>query len=82
MLGFAQFNQDYHASNTNTPERYTNFLGSILHGDARTPDSQAQKDFAAQLASAINSGSVQTGQQLEEMDEISRARRQQLAGRR
>jgi peptidoglycan hydrolase-like protein with peptidoglycan-binding domain len=64
MLGFAQFNQKYHASKTNTPEKYTKFLGDILNGDARMPNSRRGGNHVAALTEAISSGRMKTGQDL------------------
>lgn len=64
MLGFAQFNQRYHAGKTNTPEKYTKFLGDILHGDARMPDSKSKANHVKALTDAVSSGKIKTGEDL------------------
>lgn len=64
MLGFAQFNQKYHAGKTNTPEKYTKFLGDILHGQARMPDSKSKANHVQALTNAVSSGKIKTGQDL------------------
>ena len=64
MLGFAQFNQKYHAGKTNTPEKYTKFLGDILHGQARMPDSKSKANHVQALTDAVSSGKIKTGQDL------------------
>jgi peptidoglycan hydrolase-like protein with peptidoglycan-binding domain len=61
MLGFAQFNLDYHRSRTSTPERYADFLADILTGQALMPDSAPASNHVAALRHAITSGRVRTG---------------------
>lgn len=64
MLGFAQFNQKYHAGKTNTPEKYTRFLGDILTGQSRMPNSRRGGNHVEALTKAMESGQIRTGQDL------------------
>lgn len=64
MLGFGQYNLAYHAANTNTPEKYKNFIGSQLAGEKLLPNSQQGMDYGKGLAKAVAQGTVQNGQQL------------------
>ena len=64
MLGFAQFNQKYHAGKTNTPEKYTKFLGDILTGQSRMPNSRRGGNHVEALTRAMESGQIRTGQDL------------------
>lgn len=65
MQGFGQFNNAYHKDIINTPEKYQNFFGQILAGERRLPNSQKGiGDYGAELTKAVQSGQVQTGQQL------------------
>lgn len=64
MLGFAQFNLEFHADETSTPERYATYLADILHGVARMPNSGPASNHAAALSSAIADGSVRDGNDL------------------
>ena len=61
MLGFAQFNLDFHRSRTSTPERYVDFLGDILTGQEVMPNSAPASNHVAALRDAITSGRVRTG---------------------
>lgn len=64
MLGFAQFNQAYHQSKTNTPEKYTKFLGDILHGRSSMPNGRAGSNHVQALNQAVQSGKIKTGEDL------------------
>ena len=64
MLGFGQFNLAYHAGKTNTPGKYTKFMGDILTGQARMPNSRRGGDHAANLVGAVESGQVRNGNDL------------------
>ena len=64
MLGFGQFNQKYHSAKTNTPEKYTKFMGDILTGDARMPNSKPASNHVKALTEAVKSGRIKDGQDL------------------
>ena len=64
MKGFAQFNQSYHAGKTSTPEKYTKFLGDILTGQSRMPNSRRGGNHVEALTQAIEAGKIRTGQDL------------------
>lgn len=64
MQGFAQFNRKYHASKIDSPEKYTKFLGNILHGEARMPNSKSQSNHVKALTEAVSSGKIKTGDDL------------------
>jgi peptidoglycan hydrolase-like protein with peptidoglycan-binding domain len=61
MLGFAQFNLDYHAYDTATPQRYTNYLADILTGKDVMPNSGPASDHVRALSDAIANGQVDNG---------------------
>lgn len=61
MLGFAQFNTKYHADKTRTPESYTRFLGDILTGEARMPNSARAQPHASLLSEAVANGEIHDG---------------------
>ncbi|MBT9584718.1 peptidoglycan-binding protein [bacterium] len=64
MLGFGQFNQKYHSGKTKTPEKYTKFMGDILTGDARMPNSKPASNHVKALTEAVKSGRIKDGQDL------------------
>lgn len=64
MKGFGQFNQAYHSAKTSTPEKYTKFMGDILTGDARMPNSKSGGNHVAALSEAVKSGKIKTGDDL------------------
>lgn len=64
MLGFGQFNLAYHTSKTNTPQKYTGFMGDILTGRAPMPNGRKGGDHAANLVRAVESGAVRKGNDL------------------
>lgn len=64
MLGFAQFNQKFHANKTNSPEKYTKFLGDILTGESRMPNSRKGGNHVEALTKAIEAGKIKTGKDL------------------
>jgi peptidoglycan hydrolase-like protein with peptidoglycan-binding domain len=65
MLGFAQFNLDYHAAETSTPTRYAAYLADILNGVERMPNSGPAADHARALSAAVADGRVDSGADLE-----------------
>lgn len=64
MLGFAQFNLDYHAASVQTPTAYTRHLADILTGRERMPNAAAASDHARALSDAIGAGTIRTGADL------------------
>jgi hypothetical protein len=64
MLGFAQFNLAYHRQSTSTPEKYTRFVGDILTGTRRMPNSAPASDHVSALTDAVQAGRIQTGADL------------------
>ncbi len=64
MLGFAQFNLAYHRQTTNTPEKYARYVGDILTGARRMPNSAPAADHVRALTDAVASGQVRTGNDL------------------
>jgi hypothetical protein len=66
MLGFAQFNQEYHSEETDTPAEYTQFLGDILHGQRALPNGRRGGNVVQGLSQAVQSGQIRTGAQLEQ----------------
>lgn len=65
MLGFAQFNLDFHAAETSTPQRYAAYLADILNGVERMPNSGPGSNHARALSAAIADGSVRNGSDLQ-----------------
>jgi hypothetical protein len=65
MLGFAQFNQRYHAGKTSTPEGYTQFLGDILNGRTAMPNGRRGGNHAQALSQAVSSGQIRSGADLQ-----------------
>lgn len=61
MLGFGQFNLAYHRNATNTPSKYTRFMGDILTGQARMPNGRRGSNHAQALSQAVASGKVKNG---------------------
>jgi len=61
MLGFAQFNLDFHAAEINTPQRYAGYLADILNGVERMPNSDPASDQARALSAAIGNGTIRNG---------------------
>ena len=64
MLGFGQFNQDYHAQHTQNPRDYANYIGEMLTGARAQPNGSQARDFAGALVQAFQSGQLHSGQQL------------------
>lgn len=65
MQGFAQFNTLYHADKLSTPTDYTKFLGDILYGKKRLPDTSSGKVNAVdQLLSKIDD--IKTNEELQQ----------------
>jgi hypothetical protein len=64
MLGFAQFQRKYHRQSTNTPAKYTRFLGDILTGKARMPNSRRASNHAQALSQAVADGKIKSGKDL------------------
>lgn len=64
MLGFGQFNQDYHARYTQNPSDYANYIGEMLTGARAQPNGSPARNWAAQLNQAVQSGQIRNGAQL------------------
>lgn len=64
MLGFAQFNLDYHRGETTTPADYTGYLADILSGVKPMPNSGPAENHARTLSSRVADGTVSTGADL------------------
>lgn len=64
MLGFAQFNLEFHAAATNTPQRYAAHLADILNGVERMPNSDPASNHARALSAAVADGTVADGASL------------------
>jgi tape measure domain-containing protein len=64
MLGPYQFNLKYHRQRASTLQGQQQFLGDILSGRARTPDSKSQKDYGKELAALIQQGKINSGSEL------------------
>jgi hypothetical protein len=65
MLGFAQFNQDYHAAHTTNPQDYAEYVGEMLTGQRPQPNGSPGRDWAGELNQAVSSGQIRNGADLE-----------------
>ncbi len=66
MLGFAQFNLDYFADETDTPAEYTRLLGDMLYGRRALPNGRTVNNVVRALTDAVRGGQIQSGAQLEQ----------------
>jgi murein DD-endopeptidase MepM/ murein hydrolase activator NlpD len=67
MMGFAQFNLGAHnRANIDTPQEYVDYLADMLTGSRPRPDGRAQVDYASRLRSAVQSGQINSGRELEQ----------------
>jgi hypothetical protein len=66
MLGFAQFERRYHLQSTNTPAKYTRYLGDILTGKTRMPNGRRGSNHAQALSQAVADGKIKSGKDLRE----------------
>jgi cell wall-associated NlpC family hydrolase len=67
MMGFAQFNLGAHnRANIDTPQEYADYLADMLTGSRPRPDGRAQVDYASRLRSAVQSGQINSGRELEQ----------------
>ena len=64
MLGFAQFNLEYHTAETTTPKRYAGYLADIVNGLERMPNSDPASNHARALSAGIADGTVHDGASL------------------